>query len=47
MSHAVQLEGDALWDGLFSDNPPLDDLVRRRIGDLGDESITLQLRARP
>jgi NTE family protein len=44
---AVQLEGDALWDGLFSDNPPLDDLVRRRIGDFGDESITLQLRARP
>jgi NTE family protein len=28
---AVQLDGDALWDGLFSDNPPLDDLVRPRI----------------
>jgi NTE family protein len=28
---AVQLDGDALWDGLFSDNPPIDDLVRKRI----------------
>jgi NTE family protein len=28
---AVQVDGDALWDGLFSDNPPLDDLVRKRI----------------
>ncbi len=28
---AVQLDGDALWDRLFSDNPPLDDLVRPRI----------------
>jgi NTE family protein len=28
---AVEVDGDALWDGLFSDNPPMDDLVRRRI----------------
>lgn len=28
---AVEVDGDALWDGLFSDNPPIDDLVRRRI----------------
>lgn len=27
---AVQLDSDALWDGLFSDNPPID-LVRKRI----------------
>ena len=26
---AVEVDGDALWDGLFSDNPPIDDLVRR------------------
>jgi NTE family protein len=26
---AVEVDGDALWDGLFSDNPPLDDLVRQ------------------
>ena len=28
---AVYLDGDALWDGLFSDNPPVDDLVRWRV----------------
>ena len=28
---AVEVDGDALWDGLFSDNPPMDDLVRRGI----------------
>jgi len=28
---AVEVDGDALWDGLFSDNPPIDDLVRKRI----------------
>jgi NTE family protein len=28
---AVEVDGDALWDGLFSDNPPLDDLVRKGI----------------
>ncbi len=28
---AVELDGDALWDGLFSDNPPLDDLVRKGV----------------
>jgi NTE family protein len=25
---AVEVDGDAYWDGLFSDNPPIDDLVR-------------------
>jgi NTE family protein len=25
---AVEVDGDAYWDGLFSDNPPLDDLIR-------------------
>jgi len=25
---AVQIDGDAYWDGLFSDNPPLQELVR-------------------
>jgi NTE family protein len=24
---AVEIDGDAYWDGLFSDNPPLDDLI--------------------
>jgi len=33
---AVPLDGDALWDGLFSDNPPLDDLVRKRIVGAGN-----------
>jgi NTE family protein len=33
---AVQLDGDPLWDGLFSDNPPLDDLVRKRIVGAGN-----------
>jgi NTE family protein len=28
---AVDLEGDALWDGLFSDNPPIDDLLRKGV----------------
>jgi len=28
---AVEVDGDALWDGLFSDNPPIDDLVRKGI----------------
>jgi NTE family protein len=27
---AVQIDGDAYWDGLFSDNPPLEELVRAR-----------------
>jgi NTE family protein len=30
------VDGDALWDGLFSDNPPLDDLVRKRIVGAGN-----------
>ncbi len=25
---AVQIDGDAFWDGLFSDNPPIQELVR-------------------
>ena len=25
---AVETDGDAYWDGLFSDNPPIDDLIR-------------------
>ncbi|MGH7226648.1 MAG: patatin-like phospholipase family protein [Gemmataceae bacterium] len=25
---AVQIDGDAYWDGLFSDNPPLQELIR-------------------
>lgn len=33
---AVELDGDALWDGLFSDNPPLDDLVRKGIVGAGN-----------
>jgi len=33
---AVEVDGDALWDGLFSDNPPLDDLVRKRIVGAGN-----------
>lgn len=28
---AVEVDGDALWDGLFSDNPPIDDLVRKGV----------------
>ncbi len=28
---AVLVDGDGLWDGLFSDNPPLDDLVRKGV----------------
>ena len=39
---AVQLDGDALWDGLFSDNPPLDDLVRKRI--VGEGNIPQEVR---
>ncbi|MCX7310748.1 MAG: patatin-like phospholipase family protein [Hyphomicrobiales bacterium] len=34
---AVPVGDDALWDGLFSDNPPLDDLVRK--GVVGDGNI--------
>jgi NTE family protein len=33
---AVEVDGDALWDGLFSDNPPLDDLVRKGIVGAGN-----------
>jgi NTE family protein len=38
---AVQCDGDALWDGLFSDNPPLDDLVRKPI--VGEGNIPQEL----
>jgi NTE family protein len=38
---AVQLDGDALWDGLFSDNPPLDDLVRKRV--VGEGNVPHEL----
>jgi NTE family protein len=27
---AVEIDGDAYWDGLFSDNPPVEELVRPR-----------------
>lgn len=27
---AVQIDGDAYWDGLFSDNPPVQELIRPR-----------------
>jgi NTE family protein len=40
------LDGDALWDGLFSDNPPIDDLVRPRIvgaGNLPRELLVIKI----
>jgi predicted acylesterase/phospholipase RssA len=43
---AVRLDGDALWAGLFSDNPPLDDLVRKRIvgaGNIPHESWVIKI----
>jgi NTE family protein len=33
---AVEVDGDALWDGLFSDNPPIDDLVRKTMVGAGN-----------
>lgn len=38
---AVEVDGDALWDGLFSDNPPIDDLVRK--GVVGRERVPDEL----
>lgn len=38
---AVEVDGDALWDGLFSDNPPIDDLVRK--GVLGEGNVPHEL----
>ena len=38
---AVEVDGDALWDGLFSDNPPLDDLIRKGI--VGEGNIPQEL----
>lgn len=34
---AVALEGSAFWDGLFSDNPPIAETIRRRY--VGDENV--------
>jgi NTE family protein len=38
---AVEVDGDALWDGLFSDNPPIDDLVRK--GVVGEGNVPHEL----
>ncbi|MGP8026729.1 MAG: patatin-like phospholipase family protein [Acidocella sp.] len=38
---AVEVDGDALWDGLFSDNPPIDDLVRKGI--VGEGNVPHEL----
>ena len=38
---AVEVDGDALWDGLFSDNPPIDDLVRRSV--VGEGNVPHEL----
>lgn len=38
---AVGLDGDALWDGLFSDNPPIDDLLRK--GAVGEHHVPQEL----
>ena len=34
---AVQIDGDAFWDGLFSDNPPIQELIRPP--SVGDENL--------
>ena len=34
---AVSIDGDAYWDGLFSDNPPVEELIRAR--SVGAENI--------
>src|SRR5262249_56573225 len=34
---AVQIDGDGYWDGLFSDNPPLQELMRPN--SIGDENL--------
>jgi NTE family protein len=38
---AVESEGDAYWDGLFSDNPPMDSLVRPSL--VGDANIPREI----
>ena len=38
---AVEVDGDAFWDGLFSDNPPIDDLVRRSV--VGEGNVPHEL----
>jgi NTE family protein len=38
---AVEVDGDALWDGLFSDNPPIDDLIRRAV--VGEGNVPHEL----
>jgi NTE family protein len=38
---AVELGGDAYWDGLFSDNPPMDSLVRPPL--VGNENIPAEI----
>lgn len=38
---AVEIDGDAYWDGLFSDNPPLDDLINPMI--LGDGNVPREI----
>jgi NTE family protein len=34
---AVEIGGDAYWDGLFSDNPPVEELIRPR--SMGEENV--------
>ena len=38
---AIAVDGDAFWDGLFSDNPPIDDLVRK--GVVGEGNVPHEL----
>ena len=38
---AVDVDGDSLWDGLFSDNPPIDDLLRK--GVVGAHNVPQEL----
>jgi NTE family protein len=38
---AVDVDGDELWDGLFSDNPPIDDLLRK--GVVGAQNVPQEL----
>ena len=38
---AVDVDGDQLWDGLFSDNPPIDDLLRK--GVVGEHNVPQEL----
>ncbi|HEY2474759.1 MAG TPA: patatin-like phospholipase family protein, partial [Candidatus Cybelea sp.] len=38
---AVEVDGDAYWDGLFSDNPPLDDLINP--GSIGEGNLPREI----